>query len=595
MRAGGFLLGVLLLAPAAWAKDSLPKVDPRAAARGFEGAPPAPPAAESAAPPAERRSKWSNEGAEEPVPSPVPITAPLPERSRRPAGAVETPGQARVDDGDLLSVRVALSGYGLTTSGQDLVYADALDGEGRLVRRDETRDIALLRARLSMAYERIAGSRFSAWVDAELRPHLAGPGRPNDQRVNEAFVAWGLTRRQRHDSPDFGVALGRVSVAEAGGARADGLMVRWRPLGRLGFGLFGGVTGNPYGYNWRLQQAETFSADWWTAGAFGRWRGRDLQVALAGVITTSRVPRPPPDPGDMDRVYLNGDVSWQPGKDWNVRARGTFDLLPDGQLIQSARLGLAWSPGPFRVNLSVGRASTLFYVVSSGYSFSVDPLGNRYEEDGLPIVGPDGAAVVPFDAARLVAVYDEGKLSFGWRLDRRWDVFAQAYLRLRGTEASEQAAREALASDVALADTIARFSGIRLLPSVGARFSDPAWVDASVRFTAVVDDRSQADAIVYASVGRQLVEGLRLMLDGRWVAGEIAGLDGGATLGYVLPRDWTPGRFSFRLSYRYFNEAVSLERPASDEQTGVLPADAVRAVIPVQESHLGFFGLEWRL
>lgn len=585
-----------LIGAPAFAGDGLPRVGARAARRGFDGPPPAPPPPREEPPKREGPSRWSNEGAETPIPSPVPVTAPVPERNRpRPVG-VETPGQSRVDDTDLLSARVALSGYRLTTVGQDLVYADELGPDGQLVRLDRDRDIELLRARLTFGYERIGGSWFSTRVDAELRPRLGGPGRPDDQRVGAAYLAWGLTRRHRPDSPDFGVALGRIPVPEAGGAQVDGVLVRWRPLERLGVGAFGGLTGFPYGYNWRLREAQTFSSDWVTGGAFASWRGAEFQASVAGAVTAATVPRPPPDPGDLDRVYLHGDLGWQPTRDLSLRVRGTFDLLPEGQSIQSARVGASWTPGPARVTLSVGRYATVVYRLSLGYGFAVDPLGGRYEAGGPPIVDEDGRAVVPFDAARLVAVYDEVQLGLGWRLDPRLDVFARASLRVRDPSTAESLALEAVAPGaVPLADTVAGFAAARFVPTVGVRFADPAWLDARARVTGIVDPRAQADAITRLALGRELFEGARLAVDGRWVAGEIDGLDGGATASYRLPRGWGPGRLGFRLSYRYFQETVAVERPASDDQVGPLDPDASRAVIPTQESHLGFFGLDWRL
>lgn len=580
---------------------ALPTVSPSEAAALFADAPPEA-GASSSTPQARADSKvtpgtasrWSNRGALEPVESPVELTAPLPERNQpRPVG-VETPGQARKSSADLLSARIAFSGYRVSTAGQDVLYEDEKDANGNLVRRPGDRDIELLRARATLGYERIAGSDVSVRVDVELRPRLNGEGRFDNQRLNEAYVAWGLTDVSRRGGPDFGIALGRVAVREAGQAQADGLAVRWRPTPGLQVGAFGGVTGNPYGYNWALRAAETFSTDWVTGGAFVRWRGRQLQASLAGVYTASTVPRAPPDPGNSDRIYVQADAGWQPTRTLDIFATGTFDLLPNGQLVQNAEIVAAWTPNRFNLALGVGRFSTVVYEVSTGYSFTVDPAGNTYGEgpDNLPIVDEQGRAVVPFDAALLTAIYNQVRLSAGYRLIDELELFVRTNALIRDVSvAQDQVAN--LTGAVPLAPTV-NFSALRLLPAVGARYRDPNLLDADAQLTLIVDDQSQADAVVRLGVGRDLF-GLYLRADGRYVVGTIPALDGGLTATYALPRSWLPGRLQLRAAFRYFREEVALARPAADDQTGALEGDVVRDVLPVQESLLGFAGIEWRL
>jgi hypothetical protein len=510
---------------------------------------------------------------------------------------VQTPGQRLRGDEDLLSARLSLSGYRLATNGQDIVYAEEREAGAPVERVPGDRDIELLRGRATLAYERIAGSSFSTHLDLEYRPRLNGDGRFDDQRLNALYVAWGLTdARARGGGPDFGVAVGRVAIREAGYAQADGAAVRWRPLEGLHVGAFGGFTGNPYGYNWALRAPQTFSTDWITGGAFARWRGGQVQASLAGVVTVSNVPRPPPDPGSTDRIYVHADVAWQPERDLSVFATGFVDLLPSGQLVQNAELAGAWTPGRWNLGLALGRFSTLSYALSNGYTYRIDPARNVFDDSptgNAPIVDADGNAIVPFDAARLTAVYNQVRLSAGYRVLPRLETFVRVNTLIRDVSLAEEANAEALAGEVPLAEV--DFAPLRLLPAAGARFRDPELFDADAAFTVVVDDQSQADAIVQAGIGRSLF-GLRARADARYLFGDIGALDGGVSLAYGFPRAWFPGLLQLRLGLRYFREDVALERPASpDQTTGPLPEDEELAIIPAQESFLGFAGVEWRL
>lgn len=605
--------------------EGLPEVSASEAAILFSGEPDeASPAARPEGPPSlgARRgsevtpgapSRWSNRGALEPIDSPVQLQADLPERNRpRPPG-VETPGQRLRGDEELLSARFSLSGYRLSTVGQDTVYARTLENnELAIVEGD--RDIELLRGRATLAYERIGGSDFSAHLDVEVRPRLNGDPRPDgartgnggadrvedgvgrfdDQRINALYLAWGLTDSRGRGGPDFGVAVGRVAIREAGFAQADGVAMRWRPVEPLHVGVFGGVTGNPYGFNWALRSAETLSTDWITGGVFGRLRLSNFQLSLAGVYTMSNIPRPPPDPGSSDRVYLQGDAAIQATRELSFFLTGFFDLLPSGDLVQNAELVSTWAPDRFNVTLGLGRFSTVTYALSTGYSFFVDPALNRYDPaNQTPIVDEEGNAIIPFDAARLTAVYNQVRTSVGYRLTPSLELFTRANLLIRDVSLAAEQSRAALPGEVPLAATV-DFAPLRILPGVGARFQEPDLLDADVQLIGIIDDQSQADAILQAGVGRGLF-GLYARADARYVLGAVDALDGGLSLTYSFPRDWFPGVLQAHASFRYFREDVAVERPASPAQVGALPPEATRSVIPVQESFLGFAGVEWRL
>lgn len=541
-------------------------------------------------------SRWSNMGAIEPIESPVEVQAPLPQRNLPRAPGVETPGQRLQNDEDRLSARVSLSGYRLSTNGQDVVYANERDGRN-LIRLNQDRDIELIRGRATLGYERIQGSEFSAYLDTEYRPRLNGDGRFDNLILNEMNVAWGLTDAFTRDGPDFGVALGRVAIREAGYAQADGAAVRWRPVESLHLGMFGGVTGNPFGYNWAQRSPELFSTDWITGGLFGRWRSRNIQVSLAGVVTIGNVPRPPPDPGSLDRIYVYADASWTPFRDVSVFATGFLDVLPSGSVVQNAEVIGAWTPGRLNLRLGLGRFSTLTYEVSTGYSFVVDPARNTFDGTGAnnpPIVDQNGDAVVPFDGARLTAIYNQIRLSAGYRLLDRLELFLRANTLLRDVSLAQEQSVGGLEPSPTPAAATVNFADVRFLPAVGVKLRDPDLLDAEFQATMVVDDQSQADAILRVAVGRGFM-GLYLGLDGRYLLGDIDALDGGLSITYGLPRDWFPGLLQVRGSFRYFREDVAIERPAAIDQTGQLGPNDERAVIPVQESFLGFVGVEWRL
>ena len=108
----------------------------------------------------------------------------------------------------------------------------------------------------------------------------------------------------------------------------------------------------------------------------------------------------------------------------------------------------------------------------------------------------------------------------------------------------------------------------------------------------MIDDRSNTDAIVSGGIGRGLF-GLYAGADARYYLGTMNGLDGGVTLTYTFPRHWFPGLLMVRAMGRYFREDVALIRPIIVEgQPQSMPEEED---IPVQESYLGFVGIEWRM
>ena len=214
-----------------------------------------------------------------PVVAEVPITQPLPARNvPRPSG-VATVGQRLQGNEPLFSARVSLGYYRFETVGQDQVFERSDNSDNPLdeVETGESNDLALVRARTTLSYQRIARTQFGLQFDAEFRPQLEGraDSRPTDIRINELYVSWGRTDwRRRRTGPSWGLALGRVAIREAGFAQADGLAARFRIVPQLMVGAWGGVTGNPYGYNWLQQQTEFVSADWYTAAVLLRYCSR---------------------------------------------------------------------------------------------------------------------------------------------------------------------------------------------------------------------------------------------------------------------------------------------------------------------------------
>lgn len=532
-------------------------------------------------------SRWSNRGAMEPIVAEVPVTAPIPARNVPKPVGVETPGQKLFEGGEVLSARLAISGMQLATTGQNLIYDVKELGVG-------DRDLQLLRGRASLAYQRIAGSEFGVHVDLEYRPTF-NETRFTDQRVNELYVSYGLTDfRGSRTSLPFGIAVGRLAIREAGYAQADGLALRLRVLEELHVGVFGGITGNPYGYNWSLRTSEFVSANWYTGGVFSALRLGRFAANVAGVVTYANPAVNPSNPlgqvSGVDRIYASVDASYLVTPDLNVFAQGIIDVLPDGQLIQNLELTGTWSPTTeSSIAVSVGRSSTVLYAQSSGYTYEVDAAGNRYDPNDLnlrnkQIVDSEGNPLAPFDAAIYSTVYNQARVRGGYRILRELELYASANAVLRDFGSTN----DALAA--AGIDATVEGSAFRLLPTVGARYRNPDVIDANVDVTGVIDARSNTNAILAAGLGRELF-GLYLSVDGRRYFGTINGTDGGVNLAYTFPRDWLPGLLLIRGTARYFQENVRLLMP-------VLNADGLEQdpeILENQKSVLLFAGLEWRL
>ena len=427
-----------------------------------------------------------------PVVAEVSVTATLPERARPVAAGVETPGQDLFADGEVLSARFSVSGMRLTTVGQDLVYRTVELDNGGLeaeVVEGADRDIDVIRARATMAYTHIGGSDFGTHVDVEYRPTLNRLSRYADQRVNELYVSYGMTDFSRTSSElPFGVALGRLSIREAGYAQADGLAFRLRVHEGIHAGVFGGVTGNPYGYNWALRSSQFISTGWLTGGAFGALRTSRLSVNLAGVVTYARADA---DVAGIDRIYASIDAAYQPFPELTVFVNGRLDVLPSGQTIQNLEAVGSYAPSnELSLSLGLGRFSTVIYDLSNGYSYQVSPyqqdvdrvdgaVGNSFNNTvGLrdkPIVDPDGNPIIPFDAALFATVYNQARLRAGYRLFGSLEVFGTLNALIRDFSSAQ------VALDGASIVGRLESTSLRLLPAAGARFRDPDWLDARVQ------------------------------------------------------------------------------------------------------------------
>ena len=535
--------------------------------------PKAAPVDSSKAPPRKRSnvipgapSRWSNAGAMEPIMAQVPISAPLPERARPVAAGVQTPRQQLTGEEGQLSAYLSLGAYHLETVRQDLAYfADRF--------APANRDVDLFRGRARITYRRIAGTWFSAEVDLDYRARSAG-SRPTDRRLNAASVSWGLTDFRDADAPRFGVALGRVAVREAGYAHADGAHVRFRAIDSLHLGLFGGVSGNPYRYNWRAHETQDFSADWITGGLYAAFRESAIFANLAGVVWASTR-----GDGGLDRVALYVDAGWAPMRDLDVFLTGWVDVLPDGRPIQNLELIGAWRPEENTyLRLSVGRHSTLRYDISTPLSFVYDPTGNRVQVDDATLVAvdEDGVPIQPYDAALQVATYNVIRLRGGHRFGFGLEPFANVEVMIRDT------------TDAPFAPN---FGAVRVLPSAGLGYRDPKIVDGSLRVIGVIDDQSDTDVVVQASLSRGFW-GFRVGADARVFIGEVFAADGGFESSYTFTADWLPGRLMIRAMFRYFREDVALPRPIDE---GIINDPNLLPLVPLQESFMGYAGVDYRL
>lgn len=553
-------------------------------------------------------SRWSNRGAMTPIESEVPVVPsdPLPERSVPVAPGVATPGQALTGREELLSARLSLGFYRLSTNTLDrLYYPSGVLAEATLkggIDENENYDIEFLRARVGMAYERIGGSDFGLHLDLEYRPRITG-SRLTDQRINELYVSYGLTDfYRRGNRSSFGLALGRVAVREAGYAQADGLLLRLRVSSEpsLVLGLFGGLSGNPYGYNWARRTTELFSTKWVTGGVFGQLQMARLVANLAAVGTYANLPAD--DIGassGLERLYVYADVAYQASPSLNLFVTGWINAYSGGEALQRLEAVGAYRSsdgnGDWALTVSLARFSTVLYALTAAYSYEVDPLGNRAGEvlaGGVQnanqvIVDAEGRPIVTFDAALYSAVYNQATVRAGYRLTPELEGFVRSKLVLRDVGATRSALR---AAGIETAPDVAT---LRLLPSFGARYRNKRILDASFEATYVQDAESQADGILEASVGRGLF-GLYLGIDGRLIFGTVRGVDVGSDLSYTLPRDWFPGQVMVHGTVRYFRERISgLGRPTADQDPAA--ESYVLDSAARQVSWLGFAGLEWRL
>jgi hypothetical protein len=540
-------------------------------------------------------SRWSNKGAMLPVESAVPILAPLPERAKPIAAGVTTPGQALLDaNDDLLSMRLSFGGYHLQTSGQDQIYlqGDEVADNTTPALRGGTRNIDLLRARATMGYQNIAGSDFGVKLDAEYRPRLNG-ARFTDWRINELYASYGLTEFKSVDAPFFGVALGRLAIREAGYAQADGLAARFRIVDWLRVGLFGGVTGNPYGYNWNQRNTEVVSIDWITGGLFVSLEIPELIVNVSGVVTFANIN---PLLSDLDRLYLYVDAAYLILPELNVVVNGWLDMLPGGQIVQNLDATINWTPDwePLRgLSLSVGggRFTTVIYELSTGYSYVANGT-NLYDPTRGPVIGDDGTPVVPFDAVQMTTIYNNARFRAGYRILRDLDVTAKVDYLNRDASAHQGVLQ-------AVAMNTVKPSPHRTLPGGGIRYHNPDIVDAHIGYTAIIDEESQANHAIDFGLGRGLF-GAYLGADGRYYAGDISAFDGGFTLSYMFPRDWFPGTLILRGQFRYFRENITILEPIPGNNMITRNAENPQLIdgfVPDanQDSILAFGGIEWRL
>ena len=360
-------------------------------------------------------------------------------------------------------------------------------------------------------------------------------------------------------------------------------------------GAWGGVTGNPYGFNWQQQQTEFVSADWYTGGAFASLLVDRFSLNVAGGVTIANV-----DNADgADRIYVYVDAAYTVVDGLNLLVNGWFDVLPDGQSIQNVDFIAAYTPTPrLSFSASAGRFSTVVYQNSLGNTFVTNPDGNRVavESQDVPgvedatIVGSDGQPVAVFDAALLTAVYNSFRFRAGYRILRSLETYVRWNTFLRDTSVTNDAFAE-----TGNGATV-NFSSLRSLPTVGVRYRDPKIIDASAGFTYVLDDEATANTIVRGGIGRGYA-GLYASADIRAFFGNVDGFDGGVNLTYTLPRAWTPGAISLRGSFRYYRENISLFRPSLDDTAptaggGVEPPN--QELIPTQETYFGYAGVDWR-
>lgn len=525
------------------------------------------------------RSRWSNAGAMTPVASEVPITAPLPQRAIPLEPGAPTPGQRLVENDEQITAHFSLG------------------GEHFEVVRQEAYTQNLIRGRGTVAYERIAGSDFGAQADLEYRGTVTG-SRRTDYRVNAAYVTWGMTDFRRSDGPDFGVAIGRVAVREAGHATADGAAVRVRIVPELSLGAFGGFAGNPYGYNWLLGKTEVFSTDYINGGIFTGVRLGSFFADVAGVVSYANITRGINgvllQPG-LDRVNAFLDAGYAVSPELDLFFTGWFDFVPDNVPLQNVELMGIWTPSrELNVRLSAGRFSTVFYDLSTVASFRTEQPAVDEKAQNRPIVDPLGNPIVVALAQQQIATYNHVELRGGYRFGAL-EPYASADVLIR---------------DPGQSANNLDFAALRLQPAVGLLYRDPEVIDARAQALFIIDDQTERRAVLSIGVGREF-EGFFAGADARAFVGGTGALDGGFELGYVLPRVLMPGRLMFRVMLRYIREDVALLRPPDAcvaneaapncnlvgdlDVNGDGRPDNLPVAVPLQESFFGFAGIDWRL
>lgn len=527
-------------------------------------------------------SRWSNLGAINPIKSEVPVLADLPKRAQPILSPVETPGQKLKGKEGQVSARLSLSAYHVETVDQDLEFVVQPNVNPRLVLlKNLNRDIDLYRVRTDLNYTRIAGSWFSTHLDAEYRGSES-INRPQDYRLNALYLAYGLASARKKNEPSYGFQIGRVLVREAGGTQVDGLAARLKLLPGLIVGGFGGFTGNPFRYNWSEQKTEEFSTDWHRFGGFVSWHQRNYYVDVAGVATLLNR-----NDAGLDRLffYLNSGASINKFLDLFVNT--WFDLLPSGQNVQNLQVVGAYRPTEsIYVRLAMERFSTVTYRYSTPQSFVRDPVGAKIQssEDAemgkvatATAVDENGEDIRTFDSMYQVATYHAARIRAGYRLKRYWEPFVSFDTIIRSPD-------ETLPDDAV--------EPLRLLPGLGLSFRNNKIFDLTLRAVGIIDKQTNNKAVLRSRISRTWL-GMRASVDGQWFLGGTAALDGGLSLAYLFPRDWFPGRLQIRSSLRYFKEDIRLLQPL--DGTRFYSAEDELRIIPVQESYMGFVGLDWKL
>ncbi len=504
-------------------------------------------------------SRWSNAGAMEPIVTEVEITAPLPARAVPLLPGQATPGQRLTAEDERLTAHLAL-------------YGD----HSQTVRQDAS-DINLIRGRASIDYDRIASSDFGLHLDLEYRGS-AGARRLTDRKINALYASYGATDFRRDDGPAFGVALGRVAVREAGYTQVDGAALRFRITPELKLGAYGGFTGNPHNYNWRLARTEDFSTGWVGGGLFGALRLGPVFADFAAGLSLAG--------GDLDRLFVYLDAGWAVTEAFDLFLTAWLDLLPDGTPFQNVELLGSYHPSrDLHLRVSAARYASLVYAVSTDYSYRFDSRGATIPPD-LTVVDEAGVAIVPYDAVLIQSVYHDLGARLGYRVTDALEPYAALTVQIRGTGAEG-------AED---------FEPLRILPAVGATFRDPEIIDVNAQVIGVVDAQTERKAILQLGVGRDF-SGLRVGTDVRAYLGGVGSLDGGIDLTYSFPREWMPGRLLVRGMLRYIREDVTIARVPDVCAAGTVPepavcglfgADTVLPLVPLQETVYGFLGVDWR-